>query len=198
MRSVCCYCILLLLSCWVGEAYYLPSSSTNNFLPGSTNKGPRTKTSRHNKRQTSPSSQTLLALYRLHYRPLSTSSSTSLSAFSLSSDLVVSVIPAGVSSSPAEASSILFSGSIFNDMLLAAVLSIMSDCIAQFSTSPKMLQDFKSLSVTYDMPRTTRFAMFGFIDGAIGHTWYYALEIFIKDTRLVDIINRILADALVS
>ncbi len=53
------------------------------------------------------------------------------------------------------------------------------------------------MSVKLDYLRTSRFAVFGFFDGAVGHSWFHTLESYIPDYRIVDIIARILADAVI-
>lgn len=51
---------------------------------------------------------------------------------------------------------------------------------------------------TFDLHRAQRFAVFGFLDGIVGHTWYFTLEKAIGGSRPVDKIARIAADIMVS
>ena len=206
------FLITLLLLIQVGVlAYHLPSSHNKNIASSSVSSPSSSSSSSASHAFTrSPSSSSSTStsksvkpplspiLYTMQYRPTPLfTRSTRL--MMLSSDLIISAVPGGViSSTTSETSSLLFSGHIMSDMFLAAILSIMSDSIAQFTSTPTMLKSYQLLSKTYDMNRTTRFAIFGFLDGAIGHSWYYTLETFIRDTKVIDIIYRILADALVS
>lgn len=97
------------------------------------------------------------------------------------------------------------SNGLIIDMITAAFLGVSSDCIAQI-TSQEFEDSKPSTFITtilvkkwnYDWDRSGRFAIFGFFDGAVGHTWFYTLEHFIKDSRAVDIITKIVADTTVS
>lgn len=112
-------------------------------------------------------------------------------------------------------------GGYAKDMMTAACLGTMSDVFAQIisqkgndsnsvTASPPndrapTSREFKSgglfpafNSIRIDIKRTIRFAIFGFIDGAVGHTWFYTLETYVRTTRITDVFLRILIDAGVS
>lgn len=97
------------------------------------------------------------------------------------------------------------SNGLIIDMMTAAALGVISDCIAQISShdfedgkSSKGIINFLLKKWKYDQDRSGRFAIFGFFDGAIGHTWFYTLEHFVKDSTAVDIITKVVVDTIVS
>jgi len=53
-----------------------------------------------------------------------------------------------------------------------------------------------SIYKEFDMNRFRNFAVFGFLDGAVSHSWFLLLDHFIKGHQLIDILARILADNL--
>jgi hypothetical protein len=78
------------------------------------------------------------------------------------------------------------------DMITAAFLSAIGDIIAQsIPTNDNKRKKF-------DFKRTQRFALFGLLDGAVGHTWYFNLEKVIRDSKVIDILAKVVLDNLVS
>jgi len=87
----------------------------------------------------------------------------------------------------------LFSPDSFSTTLPPQPPSSLSPSVR--SLFSKLLQSMKSVKLDY--LRTSRFAVFGFFDGAVGHSWFHTLESYITEYRIVDIIARILADAVI-
>ena len=55
----------------------------------------------------------------------------------------------------------------------------------------------KGTIIGFDANRLTRFAVFGFLDGAVGHNWFILLDNVIKGTGNVAVIEKIAADTIV-
>jgi hypothetical protein len=89
---------------------------------------------------------------------------------------------------------------LVSDMVVAACLSAVSDGVAQLTESTTPIISTNSSSpkfiFPYDYQRTKRFLLFGFLDGAFGHSWFYILERFIRDNQVIDILRKIAADSL--
>ena len=82
-----------------------------------------------------------------------------------------------------------------NDMLLRDMVTVfgtttLSDAIAQ--TTERV-----SSRAAIDRTRLLRFATFGFFDGAVGHSWFIALDNVIKGTGNVQVIEKIALDTLI-
>ena len=82
-----------------------------------------------------------------------------------------------------------------NDMLLRDMVTVfgtttLSDAIAQ--TTERV-----SSRAAIDRTRLLRFATFGFFDGAVGHSWFIALDSVIKGTGNVQVIEKIALDTLI-
>jgi hypothetical protein len=112
--------------------------------------------------------------------------------------------------------------SLLRDMCTASLLGTMSDFFAQIiglaenshkrtikinpnntsssNYAQQLLTALKEVKFhrDYNMKRTLRFLIFGFFDGAVGHTWFYSLDEWIKGHHWYEVLLRVVLDTTVS
>lgn len=67
---------------------------------------------------------------------------------------------------------------------------------AYYCSVSNLSPDF-TFSIDFDVERFRNFAVFGFLDGAVSHSWFLLLDNFIKGDQFMDILSRIFADNMV-
>ena len=102
---------------------------------------------------------------------------------------------------------------LITDMGTVFISNAVSDVIAQVTENRKSVRKISSITQVslksslptasviqpqkIDLERTKRFALFGFFDGAFGHTWFILLDQFITGTDNINIVQKIVADAVI-
>ena len=86
------------------------------------------------------------------------------------------------------------------DMGTVFISNGISDTVAQFTEQRNGGADLTKTqdSWSLDFDRVKRFAFFGFLDGAVGHTWFIQLDNFIHGTDGVSVVYKVIADTVVS
>ena len=83
---------------------------------------------------------------------------------------------------------------IMIDMITLAFTTAISDLIAQ---SAERSQDITSGKLSYDLKRVARFALFGFLDGAVGNLWCHNLDKVVKGSSKLALVAKVIADMFV-
>lgn len=89
---------------------------------------------------------------------------------------------------------IMESNGYLADMLTVFGTTTLSDFIAQTAERSQQALKADGIPFVFDAARLKRFALFGFFDGAVGHTWFQLLDKYITGSDTTAIIQKVIAD----
>ena len=93
--------------------------------------------------------------------------------------------------------SIMANNGLLADMVTVLGTTSLSDFIAQSTEKSQSLLANNSFSTQFDSKRLLRFTAFGFLDGAIGHTWFQLLDKAINGNGGIFVVEKIAADTFI-
>ena len=89
------------------------------------------------------------------------------------------------------------SNGLLADMVTVLATNTLSDFLAQTGERSKAVIDGTSMETSFDFKRLLRFSTFGFMDGAVAHAWFIALDKVIIGTDAAAVVQKIILDTVI-
>ena len=83
------------------------------------------------------------------------------------------------------------------DMVTVLSTNTLSDFLAQSGERSKAALESGTLETSLDLKRLARFASFGFLDGAVGHGWFQALDKVVTGSDATSVVQKIFLDTVI-